>query len=133
MSSTKPTSKVKVAPAIQRAQGVSRDERSLIFARAPGFESREPGLSLNSKGRLNAFRIAASAETETTYEFDFDLSNVVKGSTDNVSRIRLVGPRKADGAQLCVDIQFEKNKDLLLFQSEVQRSITDKALRASSV
>jgi hypothetical protein len=128
MSPTKLASKSKSSPALQTIHGMPGAGFPLEFARAPGFESNEPGLSLRRGTVPNSFRIAARTGGVIVTEFIFAFSEVNKAFTDDASRLRLVGPQKADGAQLFVDIQFVKRKDLILFQAEVSRSITKNQL-----
>jgi hypothetical protein len=129
VSPTKRASKAKAARGHQITQGMPGDGYLLNCARAPGFESHGPGLSLRKAGPNNSFRIAAMSEDGIVTKFELSLSKVNQAYTDSISRIRLSGSMDAAGVQLIVDLEFTKLKDILRFQNiDVVRSITQSRL-----
>jgi hypothetical protein len=104
--------------------GMTSEGWLLKYARTNDFKGCEPEpLSLRS-GKENSFRITTREENMIVTKHTISLSQINLAHTDNKSRMRLMGPKHADGSRYQVDLELANYKDFLLFQSAIQKSIT---------
>jgi sentrin-specific protease 7 len=110
------------------AQEMPAQGYPLKFTRTETYESHGPELYITKGTNNSTFRVAAPLENGREDGFEFSFSQVVHALTDHVSRIRLVGPLISDGQRLHVDLQFLRITQLVRFEKEVARNITEKML-----
>ncbi len=108
----------------KRTGGMDQKEKGsfiypLAFARTHGHELDGTKDDLSLRGDVNGWRVTVVEPFTGHYETKFSIKyqNINKALTDDVSRIRLEGPRQQNGICYIVDLQFSNASDHLLFRT----------------
>lgn len=105
---------------IKRIKGVLPSKRAwqLHFARTYNFHSKGPNIYLRPETRTLCHVVGFDEEGNESQLETLDMQLIGKQTDDNISRIRLQGPRSVDGTVYTCDLEFVHTEDFRRFLDE---------------
>jgi hypothetical protein len=104
----------------------SQDEWPLKLARTFEFQGSGPDLMIKRGTVPNSWRLVEPGSDSLYHgRHEFVLKNIVRAEADIDSRIRLHGPRDANGSQYQIDLEFENIEQFKIFRFNVKSAMPD--------
>ncbi|PSN74368.1 hypothetical protein BS50DRAFT_627702 [Corynespora cassiicola Philippines] len=110
----------------KKKSSILADGLPLRFARTHGYEHRGDDIWLKSGPSGNALRVTVLDEEKLSLtRASVDLQKIIRATVDDISRIRVTGPRQHDGNMYVLDLEFANTNDFVFFRDSVLRDTTN--------
>ncbi|KAF1962497.1 hypothetical protein CC80DRAFT_499866 [Byssothecium circinans] len=106
-------------------KGLPSQGWSLQCVKTQSYEAQGPGLALKRGTQDKSWRIVTQDDAGRFVDMHkFSLGNVNRAEADNIARIRLQGPRQANGDEYQLLLQFKSGDEFRLFKDTCARDGT---------